>query len=468
MTAPVGLGLARVTVATPKRRVDVALPENALVAELLPHLLRHAGDDLADDGERHGGWTLRRATGAELDPVRSLAVQGVRDGELLNLVPRRMDWPELAYDDIVEVIASGARRSGRSWGSAATRRCGLAVAAVVLVLGLSEVLLSGPSWALPAGCALAVAAVLALIGIVLSRAISDAVAGGVVAGAALPYAFVGGLLLTAPGDLALTRLGAPQLLLGSAALTVFGVLGYAGAAATLRVFIAGIGTGLAGMLAALLCFAGMSPAGAAAVTITVVLGMLPGYPLIAGWLGKLPVPALPDRPEDILEDRPTPRREGVFAAVARATELLSGMLLVAAVVSVCCAAVLVLGGSVVDQLLIVTAAGALLLRGRLFPTPQQRIPLMCSGILLLTLTMLRLSLHTSNTGVRLLLLAVIAAVAGLVLAAGMVYSRRSPSPYIGRIADIVDVLAIMALVPLACAVAGVFHTIQGLFASVGG
>jgi hypothetical protein len=30
------------------------------------------------------------------------------------------------------------------------------------------------------------------------------------------------------------------------------------------------------------------------------------------------------------------------------------------------------------------------------------------------------------------------------------------------------VLAIMALVPLACAVAGVFHTIQGLFASVGG
>ncbi|GAA5188692.1 type VII secretion integral membrane protein EccD [Rugosimonospora acidiphila] len=467
MTAPVGVGLARVTVATPKRRIDVALPENALVAELLPHLLRHAGDELPDDGERHGGWTLRRATGAELDPARSLSVQGVRDGELLNLVPRRMDWPELAYDDIVEVIAGGARRSGRSWGGAATRRCGLAVASVVFVLGLSDVLLSGPPWPLPAGCALAVAAIAALIGIVLSRAASDASAGAVLAGCALPYAFAGGLLLTAPAGTALDRLGAPQLLLGSAALTVFGVIGYAGVAATLRVFVAGIGAGLAGMLAALLCFAGTSPAGAAAITLTVALGLLPGYPLIAGSLGKLPVPVLPDRPEDILEDRPMPPREGVFAAVARATELLSGMLLGAAVIGVCCAVVLVLDGSATDYVLIVVAAAALLLRGRLFPTPTQRIPLMVSGIVLLALTVFGMTLRSPNIGVRLLLLFVVALVAGLVLAAGMVYSKRSPSPRVGRMADIVDVLAIMALVPLACAITGLYHTIQGLFASIG-
>jgi hypothetical protein len=58
--------------------------------------------------------------------------------------------------------------------------------------------------------------------------------------------------------------------------------------------------------------------------------------------------------------------------------------------------------------------------------------------------------------------------AGMVLAAGLVYSRRSPSPYLGRAADIIDVLAIMALVPLACAVIGLFGAIQGLFASIGG
>src|SRR5260370_1402672 len=83
---------------------------------------------------------------------------------------------------------------------------------------------------------------------------------------------------TAPAGTTLTRLGAPNLLLASAALTVFGVIGYAGVAAGLRVFVAGIGTGVAGLLGAVLCFAGMAPTGAAAVTLTVAIGMLPGYP----------------------------------------------------------------------------------------------------------------------------------------------------------------------------------------------
>ncbi|MER6766376.1 EsaB/YukD family protein, partial [Amycolatopsis sp. NPDC000746] len=43
-------GLIRVTVAAPKRRIDMALPEHASVAELLPGLLARAGEGLADDG----------------------------------------------------------------------------------------------------------------------------------------------------------------------------------------------------------------------------------------------------------------------------------------------------------------------------------------------------------------------------------------------------------------------------------
>src|SRR5262245_29310702 len=105
--------------------MDVALPDTMLVAELLPHLLRHADDDLAEGAEVHGGWVLRKSTGTVLEPARNLAVQGVRDGELLHLTRRRDEWPELAYDDVVEVIARGARRAGRSWGGRATRRCGL-------------------------------------------------------------------------------------------------------------------------------------------------------------------------------------------------------------------------------------------------------------------------------------------------------------------------------------------------------
>ena len=120
--------------------MDVALPDTMLVGELLPHLLRHAGEDMADEGERHGGWVMHRATGAALEPNRNLSVQGVRDGELLHLVPGRLDWPELAYDDVVEIIASGARRTGRSWGKLATRRCGLATGATAMsVARVSEI-----------------------------------------------------------------------------------------------------------------------------------------------------------------------------------------------------------------------------------------------------------------------------------------------------------------------------------------
>ncbi|MFD0822673.1 EsaB/YukD family protein, partial [Micromonospora zhanjiangensis] len=35
------IGLAKVTISAPERRVDVALPEHLPLAELLPEVLRH-------------------------------------------------------------------------------------------------------------------------------------------------------------------------------------------------------------------------------------------------------------------------------------------------------------------------------------------------------------------------------------------------------------------------------------------
>src|SRR4051812_42197042 len=102
-------GLAPVTISSAQRRVDGALQEHVPLAELLPDLLRHAGEGLSDDGERHGGWLLRRTDGVALASGQGLFPQGVRDGEVLHLVPAREQWPELEYDDVVEEIAAGAR-----------------------------------------------------------------------------------------------------------------------------------------------------------------------------------------------------------------------------------------------------------------------------------------------------------------------------------------------------------------------
>jgi type VII secretion integral membrane protein EccD len=465
VTAPVGVGLSRVTVAAPQRRVDVALPDHILVADLLPHLLRHAGIDSVED-DLHGGWTLRRTSGLELDADSDLSTQGVRDGELLHLAPRRQDWPEPAYDDVVEVIASSARRTGRSWGGTATRRTGLAVVGAMLLLGAGLLTWAGSPWLLPGVIGLLMAAVLTLSGVLLSRAGGDAVAGAVVAGYGLVYAALGGALVTAPDALEPGDFGAPQVIAGGAALILVSALAMIGVAALARIFTAGLGVGGAALLGGLLCLAGTSRAAAAAVLLTLAIGLLPAYPMLASTLGHIPLPVLPHRPEAILDDAPVPDRGSVFASVARASELLTGALLAASVVSVAAGALLLSHGGTTGKILALAGAGALLLRGRLFPAAAQRLPQLLAALAIGVMAALGWALQLHSGPDRLPLLIGLLVVAALVLAGTLAYSRRTPSPYMGRIADVLDVLAIMALIPLACGVLGIFQMVQAAFSSV--
>src|SRR5690606_35839795 len=117
--------------------------------------------------------------------------------------------------------------------------------------------------------ALGLAVVLGLTGILLSRAFADAVAGAVVMGAALPYAFAGGALLALPDGAAVTAVGAPSVLFGSTLLVLWGILGYTAVSAVHRIFMAGIAIGVLGAAAAGTILLGASVTGAAAVAMTV-------------------------------------------------------------------------------------------------------------------------------------------------------------------------------------------------------
>jgi type VII secretion integral membrane protein EccD len=468
MTAPIGTGLARVTVAAPGRRIDIALPDDIPLAGLLPEVLRHAGAHAADDGQAHGGWVLRRTSGALLEPTAALATVGVRDGEVLHLVPGRAEWPEPEFDDIAEAIASGARRRGRTWGAGATRRCALAASSATFALGMVNVATADPPWHLAAGLALGLALVLTVAGITLSRAMGDAVAGAAVAACAGPYAFAGGALAVTPTPDSLAGLGAPHLLAGSAVLALVGVIGYVGVAALSRLSVAAIGIGTLGMLAGLVGLSAMPAAGVAAVVLAVGIGFMPGYPLLSLRIGRLPLPTLPQRAEDILDDVPNPSRLEIFDAVARSDEVLTGLLLALGVVSPFCVVPLVRDGGVAAVALALVASFALLLRARLFLASRARLPLLVGGAAGLAAGAVALSLDASSPEARGLLQVATALAATGVLAAGLLYSRRPPSPYLGRFADIADVLLVMALVPLACAPAGFYGYVRGLFASIGG
>ena len=49
---------SRVTVVAPNTRIDLALPADVAVADLLPMLLEMAREASTDGGSRHGGWCL--------------------------------------------------------------------------------------------------------------------------------------------------------------------------------------------------------------------------------------------------------------------------------------------------------------------------------------------------------------------------------------------------------------------------
>lgn len=458
---PPVVGLTRLVVQAPRRRLELAVPDHLPVAHLLPGVLRHAGEDLADEGLGHEGWVLRRSDGSPLAAGTSFGAQQIRDGELLHLVPRRLEWPEASYDDIVDVIAAGTRRRGAIWAGGATRIAGLEFAGIGLLVGLVTAGFAGPPWTVTAGLTLGIAGVLLVTGTVLSRALGDAGAGADVAAAAMPYAFLGGVLLFA--DEPLWRLGAPHLLAGSALLLVAAVAGHLGSGEHGRLFAAGVVAGAGGAFgaAAALLSGWFGGAGAAALVLSVGLLASPLIPAVAMRVGRIPLPDLPRSPEDLVDDQPQPDRGSVEAATARADEIHTGALLGLAVAGIACLARLSASGEPTALALAAVVSVAFLLRARFHAGVRHRVPMLVTGAAGLGLVGVALGLAGGAERV-MVTLPVVTAVALLALAAGLTYRRRPPSPRLGRWADILDVLLTLAVVPLAADVFGLYGYVRGL------
>jgi hypothetical protein len=118
----------RVTLITPRHRVDVALPADVPLAELVP-MVR----ELLGTPQGPTGWRFTRITGAPLPPSATLDRLGVPDGELLRLGPHVPAPAAPVVDDPVETVAA---RAG-SGGPAGPRvRAAVALVASVLAAAL--------------------------------------------------------------------------------------------------------------------------------------------------------------------------------------------------------------------------------------------------------------------------------------------------------------------------------------------
>ncbi|WP_344661309.1 EsaB/YukD family protein, partial [Catenulispora subtropica] len=146
----------RATVVSPRARVDVALPVQSTVAELVPELVR-LSDAQRHAGPGHAGWVLTRLGGAPLPPDLTVAAAGLRDGDVLYLVPRERQGAPMLFDDVVDAIASASENSDGAWRPAVAHRVGAAGGALALAgaTALLFALLSGQAAApLATGAAL--------------------------------------------------------------------------------------------------------------------------------------------------------------------------------------------------------------------------------------------------------------------------------------------------------------------------
>ncbi|GII78341.1 type VII secretion integral membrane protein EccD [Sphaerisporangium rufum] len=453
------VAMTRVTIVTPHKRIDLAIPSDLPLSHVLPNLLAAAGES-GDEAVFTTGWSLQRVGGRALDLDAGLNALDVRDGEVLYLLPRPSELPEAVFDDVADTIATGIKEAKGRWAARHTRAAGLGAAVALLAAGAVAIAVAGPPWR----AATIVAGLLALIvlsaGAALSRAFGDAGAGAALGYAALPFAFLCGLLAPAK-DTWVTGFGAPGLLAGFAmtamAATVAGWTIAEGLPNFFGVMVASM-AGAAGAAGVMIW--GAPPAGVAGLVIAIVLSCTPLVPMLSFRLARLPLPSAPRSAEELRADEQQINGDEIKQRALVAERFATGLAAAVGLVAVGAELFLLGARGPVGVALQIVLALALLLRARVFLGVGQRLWLTGAGVAGLAAFLVALAL----TGPAIALVAAAALAALAAVAAGLAVSlpQSTPTPFWGRAGDILEFLLIVGLFPLALGVLDVYSWVRGL------
>jgi len=454
--------LCRITIVAPRTRMDLALPVDATLADVLPTLLRHAGEDPNDPAFLRGGWVLQRLGEPPLDTGARLSGLGVRDGDTLHLRHRDSALPELAFDDVADAMAAATASSRRpAWQTRHTRTAAVTLAAVFLVAAALGLVWSGPPWPLPGSTLLGLGVLASAGSVALARAFAAPRAGVVVAGTAVAFGFAGGSTLVA-GDQPVGNVGAPGLLVGSAVALLFAVVAALGLVTGRDGFLAIVAAALVGVVAGAVRAAGvLDPPGVAAATVAVLLVLTPLLPAAAARVGRLPMPGLPTGADDLRRIADTLPGPAVMRQAMAADRTLTALLAATAAVATVCMFWVVRDGAWYGAALSSAVGLALYLRARHLTGLTQRIWLLACGTGALLLGLHALTRWTTGPLLVVLPLALAAAaVAALAWAVRM--ADRRLTPYWGRFGDLLEVLLLLSVIPLALGVAGTYTAVRNL------
>jgi len=446
--APVVSGLVRVTVASGSRRVDLVLPGAVPVAELVPELARSVG--LLDPSTVYGGYRLVTAEGRELATDAGLVSQGVEDGGLITVAAGVDDAAPRVYDDVVEAMTDIVEHDLRPWSPAAGRRTALWAAGLFMALGAVALLIQRGS--LLAGVAATVVSAALVTGaIVLSRAQSEPEAAVAVAWMGTLYAAVAGLMLVTDEPF----FGPPVAAAGGAAM-VAGLVCLVGLGQSRTLVLPTVVAGAVFLLTGLLMqTADFDPAVVLTVALVLVVILGSVFPWLALGATSTSVDQLYNVADITAEPRPVdPTRVGVDARIAHeilvAVSATVGLLLV---LIAPLAVSLGLSGAIVAVL----CCAVVMLRTRQYRTGPEVLVGLVSGIVgLLSAAVAALWVHPDW---RPTIAVVLAASGALLLAVTLL--PATPSVRRGRLGDVAESVALLALIPVTVVAVGVFSAIRG-------
>lgn len=457
--APVG-ELCRLTVKAPEKVVDLAVPADVALADLLPVIVSHAGEDLEEAGIEHDGWVLQRMGGEPLDLEFTPASLNLLEGETLLLRPAGEALPPVRFDNIVDALSEVVGGLPYAWSPAFGRwvlrlSCTAAMAASVVLMALP----GDPSSraALLAGAAL------------LSLALSSAAvrfledrAGGVMLGVLSTLALaLFGAVLTAGPTYDEAGLGYTLLAAGSTG-TVGALIAYAAVSSHSVVFAAtGVVHLAVACTAAFMLLLDTTPFRASAAVCVLLVAFGAYVPALSFSLAGLRLPPLPTNARQLNEGT-EPHTSEAVAERGRATEQwITGFLIATGVVCTLCLAALTADGSTpatVTSLLLILL---LILHSRNLGAAWQRLALVTPavvGVLLLILV------HAVRAGRDTVLTGALGLLAVAVCFCVMAWSLpgRRVIPHWGRAGDLLQSATAIALLPSACWVLGVYGRLRAM------
>ncbi|GGI69264.1 hypothetical protein GCM10011581_02820 [Saccharopolyspora subtropica] len=450
--------LCRLRLIIGSRALDMALPPDVALIDMLPGILRALGGKVADQGVEHEGWVLQRIGGTPLDETRTAEELGLLDGETIHVRPRAAALPPIDFDDLVAGIGEQTRTWDNRWSAERTRFMLLAFAAATFGLGA---LLLASGGLTPARMFTAAGAAVALVvtAAALNRALGDVVTATVLSLVAVPYAAIAGWLLPTVFGAQAPSSAFCAALFGTTALA----LGMIGVGAARLIHISGLVAG--GQLTVITLIPAVTPATpaqAAGVGLLLCLVLTMFVPTASFRLAGLALPALPTRAEEFGQDiEPVPYRQVVHRSVV-ADHYMTALSATLGIVELGIFGVLVTSGGLWE--LTLTAVGGLLLlmRARNLDSMYQRWALLLPGGLAVFAVVWRAAVLVPPFERLVLVFVAILLIAVLLAVASLTLPGRQLRPYWGRALDIFDTACILAVIPILLAVLNVYALVRGL------